>query len=53
MPNAWKGLDVDINDLLIVIGQWGNEDSIADINNDGTVNVDDMLFVIGSWGACP
>ena len=42
---------VDVSDLLLVIGAWG-ESGEADINGDGTVDVSDLLILIGAWGAC-
>jgi len=36
--------------LLIIIDQWGQTDSHADINEDGIVNVSDLLIVIANWG---
>lgn len=47
-----EDLLVSVNDLLIVIAQWGSSASLGDINNDGMTNVDDLLLVIQSWGAC-
>lgn len=47
--------DIDANcltnmdDLLIVIGEWGQVDSPADINNNGLVNIQDLLIVIENW----
>jgi len=43
---------VDIGDLLIVIDQWGQTDSAADLNFDGIVDVSDLLMVVGNWGEC-
>ncbi len=48
---------VDVNDLLMLIGDWGAADSPADItgpdgNPDGTVNVADLLELIANWGPC-
>lgn len=43
---------VDVNDLLIVISEWGNVKEIADIEYDGIVDVKDLLAVIESWGMC-
>ena len=40
---------VNIQDLLIVMDQWGLTDSVADINNDGFVNVTDLLLVVSNW----
>lgn len=44
--------EVNINDLLAVIGQWGESKSEADINTDGIVDVTDLLIVVGNWGTC-
>ncbi|MAB82683.1 MAG: hypothetical protein CMJ24_04505 [Phycisphaerae bacterium] len=44
---------VTVDDLLMVIGQWGCSGICdADANQDGTVNVEDLLVVIGGWGGC-
>jgi hypothetical protein len=43
---------VDVGDLLIVIDQWGQTDSLADINQDGIVDVSDLLMIVGNWGPC-
>ena len=44
-------LDVDLADLLMVIGNWGSAGPDGDVNNDGSVALDDLLMVIGNWGA--
>ena len=41
---------VNVSDLLLLLGEWGNTGSIADINEDGNVNVTDLLALLGSWG---
>ena len=46
-------LDINVEDLLIVIAEWGETSGPADINEDGIVNVNDLLIVIASWGDCP
>ena len=51
-PGTPDGL-VNVNDLLAIIGYWGSDVPIGDINFDGTVGVDDLLIVIGAWGPCP
>jgi hypothetical protein len=43
---------VNVNDLLIIIGYWGNNTPQADINFDGIVDVSDLLIVVGNWGPC-
>ncbi len=41
---------VGVEDLLIVISQWGScSDCIADIDGNGVVNVEDLLIVIANW----
>jgi len=42
--------DVDVGDLLFLLGEWGKSDSPADINDDGLVNVWDLLALLGDWG---
>jgi hypothetical protein len=44
--------NVDVSDLLMVIGVWGETGSTADVNGDGVVNVSDLLMVVGNWGPC-
>ena len=44
--------DVDTNDILNIIGFWGNDTPSADLNFDGTVNVEDLLILIAAWGPC-
>ena len=43
---------VNVNDLLEVVGSWGEENVPADINGDGDVNVTDLLIVVSMWGPC-
>ena len=43
---------VNVADVLYVIGAWKSSDPDADINNDGVVNVADLLEVISGWGPC-
>ena len=40
---------VSIDDLLIVIGNYGNSGE-GDANEDGTVDVEDLLIVLDSFG---
>ena len=44
--------EVNVLDLLAIIGFWGSSGPIGDINFDGTVDVIDLLGVIDAWGAC-
>ena len=43
---------VNVNDLLIIIGYWGNDIPQGDLNGDGIVDVTDLLIVVGNWGQC-
>lgn len=48
---------VDVEDLLLVIQNWGANGGIADIwpapLGDGTVNASDLIFLLQTWGRCP
>ena len=45
--------EVTVEDLLLVIGDWGCTGSCSsDLNGDLVVNVADLLLVIASWGPC-
>jgi hypothetical protein len=44
--------EVDTNDLLTLIADWGAANSPADIDGDGVVGTDDLLALIGAWGPC-
>ena len=40
---------VNVNDLLLVINEWGKTKSDADVNHDQTIDVSDLLQVISDW----
>jgi len=40
---------VDTQDLLILLGAWGDKGGAADFDNDGTVGVSDLLILLGCW----
>lgn len=44
--------DVDVNDLLALIGSWEQGPGVGDVNCDFMVSVDDLLETIGSFGLC-
>jgi hypothetical protein len=44
---------INVLDLLMVVGAFGNAGGPEDINGDGIVNVVDLLLVIATWGPCP
>jgi len=43
---------VNVTDVLLAVGDWGQSDSPADVNGDGIVNVSDLLTIIDAWGSC-
>lgn len=43
--------EVDINDLLVVVGAWGTAE--GDITGDGATSIEDVLAVIAGFGGCP
>jgi hypothetical protein len=45
---------VDVNDLLILIADWGTctDNCAGDLNEDGTVDIEDLLVLIAAWGPC-
>jgi len=49
--------DVGVNDLLFLLGNWGDcpkkGDCPADFDNTGDVGVNDLLVLLGVWGPCP
>jgi hypothetical protein len=54
-PGAMNNGDVDLNcqvdidDLLIMVSDWGETVSPADVNHDEIVNIDDFLILINNW----
>ncbi len=48
---------VDVNDLLLVLANWGTAGPVGDIAGadwepDGVVDVHDLLALLGAWGPC-
>jgi thermitase len=41
---------VDVDDLLLLLGDWGQVHSSADVDGNGVVNIDDLLVLLGGWG---
>ena len=41
---------VDVNDLLVLLEQFGAAGGQADVNGDGVVDVNDVLILIAAWG---
>ena len=45
--------DVNVLDLLTIIGAWGNTGTNPeDLDGNGVVNVLDLLILIAAWGPC-
>ncbi|MDG2424357.1 MAG: right-handed parallel beta-helix repeat-containing protein [Phycisphaerales bacterium] len=46
--------EVNVNDVLIVIAEWGTSNPLGDPNGDGIVDVEDVLQILSDYGmACP
>jgi hypothetical protein len=44
---------VDVDDLLMVINNWGTSTKgSGDANHDGVVNAADLKMVLDNWGPC-
>lgn len=44
---------VDVEDLVVVLSDWGCTDKCAgDVNGDGVVNAYDVVQVLMNWGPC-
>ncbi|MBT4584874.1 MAG: VCBS repeat-containing protein [Phycisphaerae bacterium] len=43
---------VNVEDLLFVLSDWGQDCGPADLNLDEVVDVVDLLAIIGDWGVC-
>jgi hypothetical protein len=43
---------VNTEDLLILLGNWGNSGD-GDVDNNGVVNTADLLLLLAAWGECP
>jgi hypothetical protein len=43
---------VDTEDLLILLGNWGNSGE-GDIDGSGVVDTADLLALLAAWGECP
>jgi hypothetical protein len=53
-PGDVNGDDlVNIDDLFLVLNEWGQNDSPGDVNDDGLVNIDDLFILLNGWGPCP
>lgn len=45
--------EVDIEDLFLLLGEWGTcadpDDCPADLNGDGEVDIEDLFILLGNW----
>lgn len=44
---------VDGADLGMLLGMWGTNETLADVNQDGTIDGADLGAMLGAWGECP
>ncbi len=44
---------VGFDDLLTVLGAFGDAGGPADVDDSGLVDFDDLLTLLGAWGPCP
>ncbi len=44
--------EVDVADILILIGAWDATDSAYDLDGNGIVSIGDLLLLIAAWGPC-
>ena len=44
---------VDVNDLLALLGSWGSDSPESDIDDNGVVEANDLLTLLDNWGDCP
>ena len=47
-----NNFEVDIDDLMILIGAWGATNSEFDLTGDGVVDIDDLLAFFDNFGPC-
>ena len=44
--------ETDVQDLLALLGAWGETGVPEDIDGSGTVDVGDLLILLAAWGPC-
>ncbi|MCH2134252.1 MAG: hypothetical protein MK116_10920 [Phycisphaerales bacterium] len=44
--------EVEINDVLVVIAQWGSTTGLGDVNFDGVTDISDLLVALDTFGPC-
>ncbi len=43
---------VDVADILLLIGAWDSTNPSFDLDSNGTVGISDLLMLIAAWGPC-
>lgn len=43
---------IDATDLGILLGSWGSDLDVFDLNGDDTVEGQDLGILLGLWGKC-
>lgn len=43
---------VGFSDLLLLLSDWNDSNSLADLDGSGTVGFGDLLFLLNEWGKC-
>ena len=41
---------VDLDDVIVLLADWGSQDSPADVDGDGQVDVNDVLILLDAYG---
>lgn len=44
--------EVAVDDVLILMSQWGDSPALGDLDGDGSVGVTDLLAVLAAYGPC-
>ena len=44
---------VNGSDISMILGYWGQDDSVYDLDRNGLVDGADLAIVLGWWGVCP
>ncbi|MCH2133804.1 MAG: hypothetical protein MK116_08645 [Phycisphaerales bacterium] len=43
---------IDVDDVLLILSNWGGTGPLADVNYDGVVGVNDILALLSAWDSC-
>ena len=50
---SWNRRDRDGDELTYLLGAWGSDDPVADVNDDGIVDGADLTDILANWDQCP